>query len=265
MALLSVLVVWEGLGPRLVGRPPVSRARPRRRSAAAEADLRLVAERGGGHRLRLYFVTGEIWPHLATSGLELAAGLVRCCDLVGVPRASSRPLPAALARDRALRVRASTPRRRSRSCRWSCCGSAPAIATRVLIIFLLTVLPIMINAHAAVRTIDPRLMTVARSFAASEALDLLQHHPADRRCRSCSAGLRLAIGRGMIGIVVGELYGSARRRRHHDEPRRLDVPDRRGVRRRAHHRGGRARAHRTRPPHRAAVDIWRAPSVEPSS
>jgi NitT/TauT family transport system permease protein len=80
--------------------------------------------------------------------------------------------------------------------------------TRVLIIFLLAVLPIMINAHAAVRTVDPRLMTVARSFAASEAWTFLSII-LPSSVPFVLAGLRLAIGRGMIGIIVGELYGSA--------------------------------------------------------
>jgi ABC-type nitrate/sulfonate/bicarbonate transport system permease component len=83
------------------------------------------------------------------------------------------------------------------------------LAARVFIIFLLTVLPLFINAHAAVRTTDPRLLTVARSFAASEWF-LFRSIIAPSAVPFLLAGLRLAIGRGMIGIVVGELYGSAK-------------------------------------------------------
>ena len=82
------------------------------------------------------------------------------------------------------------------------------LAARVFIIFLLTVLPLFINAHAAVRTTDPRLLTVARSFAASEVF-LFRSIIVPSAIPFLLAGLRLAIGRGMIGIVVGELYGGA--------------------------------------------------------
>src|SRR5262249_51065721 len=82
------------------------------------------------------------------------------------------------------------------------------LAARVLIIFLLAVLPIAINAQAAVGTTDRRLLTVAASFGASEwqrfrTIILPSATP------FLLAGLRLAVGRGMIGVVVGEIYGSA--------------------------------------------------------
>ncbi len=81
-------------------------------------------------------------------------------------------------------------------------------ATRVLIIFLLAVLPIAINAQAAVRTTDPRLIKVAASFGASD-WRLFRTIILPSAIPFLLAGLRLAIGRGMIGIVVGEIYGSA--------------------------------------------------------
>src|SRR5262249_58453794 len=42
------------------------------------------------------------------------------------------------------------------------------LGARVLIIFLLAVLPLAINAHAAVRTTDAHLVKVAASFGASD-------------------------------------------------------------------------------------------------
>lgn len=66
-----------------------------------------------------------------------------------------------------------------------------------------------INAHAAVRTTDPRLIAVARSFAASEWF-AFRSIIVPSAVPFLLAGLRLAIGRGMIGIVVGELTGAAR-------------------------------------------------------
>ncbi len=82
------------------------------------------------------------------------------------------------------------------------------LSERVLIIFLLAVLPLAINAHAAVRTTDPRLIKVAGSFGASE-WQLFRTIILPSSVPFLLAGLRLAIGRGMIGVVVGEIYGSA--------------------------------------------------------
>jgi NitT/TauT family transport system permease protein len=82
------------------------------------------------------------------------------------------------------------------------------MGARVLIIFLLAVLPLAINAHAAVRTTDPRLIAVARSFGAGEAR-LFCSIILPSSIPFVLAGLRLAVGRGMIGVVVGEIYGAA--------------------------------------------------------
>jgi NitT/TauT family transport system permease protein len=82
------------------------------------------------------------------------------------------------------------------------------VGTRVLIIFLLAVLPLAINAHAAVRTTDPRLIKVAASFSASD-WRLFRTIILPSAIPFLLAGLRLAVGRGMIGVVVGEIYGSA--------------------------------------------------------
>src|SRR3989442_2042199 len=82
------------------------------------------------------------------------------------------------------------------------------LGERVLIIFLLAVLPLAINAHAAVRTTDPRLVKVASSLGAGD-WRLFQTIILPSSVPFLLAGLRLAIGRGMIGVVVGEIYGSA--------------------------------------------------------
>jgi len=81
-------------------------------------------------------------------------------------------------------------------------------ATRVLVIVLLAVLPITIAALGAVRTVDARLVRVARSFSAGDAW-LFRSIILPSAVPFLLSGLRLAVGRGMIGIVVGEIYGSA--------------------------------------------------------
>src|SRR4029077_15268215 len=58
------------------------------------------------------------------------------------------------------------------------------------------------------RTTDLRLLTMARSCSAGE-WQLFRSIILPGAIPYLLAGLRLAIGRAMIGIVVGEIYGSA--------------------------------------------------------
>jgi NitT/TauT family transport system permease protein len=81
------------------------------------------------------------------------------------------------------------------------------LAARVFIVTLLMIVPILISSHAAVRTIEPRFLTLARSFGASEGR-IFRTIILPSSVPFILAGVRLAIGRGMIGIVVGEVYGS---------------------------------------------------------
>ena len=81
------------------------------------------------------------------------------------------------------------------------------LASRVLIIVLLAVLPIAISA------LPPYVPLMCACFASREVFRrrraaVPQHHPASA-VPFLLAGLRLAVGRAMIGIVVGEIYGSA--------------------------------------------------------
>ncbi len=206
-ALLAVLIAWEGLGrgwwadllsPLLGPAAEALRLKPifvSSPSAVAAAAW------------SLFFVSGRIWPHLAASGLELALGLGAAL-VVGAPLGlvcgryrlvSQAVAPFASALNATPQV-ALLPL----VVLWIGTG----LAARVFIIFLLAVLPLFINAHAAVRTTDPRLLTVARSFAASEWW-AFRSIIVPSATPFLLAGLRLAIGRGMIGIVVGELYGGA--------------------------------------------------------
>jgi NitT/TauT family transport system permease protein len=156
---------------------------------------------------RMFFVTGEIWRDLAWSGLGYGLG-VALAIAVGVPlglaagwyrRFSYAVEPFLLAFNATPQV-AFLPL----IVVWVGTG----LGARVLIIFLLAVIPIAINAHAAVRTTDPGLVKVASSFGASD-WRLFRTIILPGALPFLLAGLRLAVGRGMIGVVVGEIYGSA--------------------------------------------------------
>ncbi len=156
---------------------------------------------------RVYVQTGEIWPHLGLSAYELAAGL-GLAILAGIPLGlvSGRYRYVAHAVEPLMAALNATPQVAFLPLLILWLGTG--LTTRIFIIFLLTLLPIFIAAHAAVRTLDARLMKVATSFGSSE-LFLFRSVILPGSVPFLLTGLRLAIGRGMIGIVVGELYGSA--------------------------------------------------------
>jgi NitT/TauT family transport system permease protein len=156
---------------------------------------------------RLFFVTGEIWRDVGMSGLEFVVGIALAV-VVGIPFGLAagwyRLLSYAVAPF--LSALNATPQVAFLPLIIIWVGTG--FATKVLIIFLLAVLPIAINAQAAVRTTDARLIKVSESFGAGEWL-FFRSIILPSAVPFLLAGLRLAIGRGMIGIVVGEVYGSA--------------------------------------------------------
>jgi NitT/TauT family transport system permease protein len=155
----------------------------------------------------MFFVTGTIWKDLGWSSLEFALG-VALAFAIGVPlglaagwyRRFNYAVEPFLAALNATPQVAFLPL----LILWVGTG----LTSRVLIIVLLAVLPIAISALAAVRTVDARLVRVARSFSASDAL-LFRSIILPSAVPFLLTGARLAVGRGMIGIVVGEIYGSA--------------------------------------------------------
>ena len=156
---------------------------------------------------RMFFVTGEIWRDLAWSSLGYGLGLALAIA-IGIPLglAAGWYRRFAYAIDPILSALNATPQVAFLPLIVVWVGTG--LSARVLIIVLLAVLPIAINARAAVRTTDPRLIRVAASFGARDwRLFLTIILPS--AVPFLLAALRIAIGRGMIGVVVGEVYGSA--------------------------------------------------------
>jgi NitT/TauT family transport system permease protein len=82
------------------------------------------------------------------------------------------------------------------------------MSSKVAIIFLSTVFPILVNTMTGVRTIDRDFVKVARSFGASDSqLFLTVALPSS--VPNLLTGLRLGLGHALIGIVVGEMYGAS--------------------------------------------------------
>lgn len=81
------------------------------------------------------------------------------------------------------------------------------LSSKVAVAFLLAVLPIVINTSAGIRTTDQNLVDVARSFSATRGqifLKILIPYA----LAFIIAGLRLGVGRAIIGVVVAEFFGT---------------------------------------------------------
>jgi NitT/TauT family transport system permease protein len=81
------------------------------------------------------------------------------------------------------------------------------VLSKVGIIFLGAVFPILINTRDGVKTTPHNLLTAARSFGASEWM-LFKTVVLPSTLPFILTGLRLATGRALVGVMVGELYAA---------------------------------------------------------
>jgi NitT/TauT family transport system permease protein len=82
-----------------------------------------------------------------------------------------------------------------------------AIWSKVAVVFLGAVIPILINTQSGVKTNEARFLKVARSFGASE-LKVFVSIILPGTVPFIFTGLKYGAGRALLGVVVGELYAS---------------------------------------------------------
>jgi NitT/TauT family transport system permease protein len=80
------------------------------------------------------------------------------------------------------------------------------IYPKILVAILIVFFPVLINVLSSMRTIDPALINLARSFSASRA-QIFWKIEFPTSMPSLFAGLRIGSTLAVIGIVVGELVG----------------------------------------------------------
>src|ERR671919_943867 len=81
------------------------------------------------------------------------------------------------------------------------------ILSKVGIIFLGAVFPLLINTRDGVKTTPANLLTAAKSFGASE-WTLFKTVVLPSTIPFILTGLRLGLGRAIVGVMVGELYAA---------------------------------------------------------
>ncbi len=152
------------------------------------------------------FATGTIWAPLGVSASGFALGL-------GLSIAVGVPLGVLLGRSRTLNAMLdpfvtafnATPRLvfLPLVLLWFGLG----LWSKVVIVFIGALFPILINTYEGVRHADKVLINVVRSFGAKE-WDIARLVVLPNALPYVVAGLRLGIGRAVLGVVVAEFFGS---------------------------------------------------------
>jgi len=81
------------------------------------------------------------------------------------------------------------------------------IWSKVAVVISVVVFPVIINTDAGLRATDKQLVEAVRSFGATR-MQIFFKVSLPSALPFILAGLRLGVGRGLIGVVVGELFGA---------------------------------------------------------
>ncbi|HEY2527978.1 MAG TPA: ABC transporter permease [Xanthobacteraceae bacterium] len=151
-------------------------------------------------------VTGQLWRHIGVSAAEFTLGYVIACIIgiaLGLGMASSITLKQALQPWVSGLYATPTIALAPLFILWLGIG----IWSKVLVVIFLVVFPVAINTEAGLRTTSERLIEMLRAFGATPRQIFLKVS-LPSALPFILAGLKLGIGRGLIGVVVAELFGS---------------------------------------------------------
>jgi NitT/TauT family transport system permease protein len=152
------------------------------------------------------FATGTIWKPLGVSASAFALGL-GLAIVVGLPLGvligRSRTLNAMI--DPFITAFNATPRLVFLPLLMLWLGLG--LWSKVAVVFIGALFPLLINTYEGVRNADRVLINVVRSFGAKE-WDIARLVVVPNALPYIVAGLRLAIGRAVLGVVVAEFFGS---------------------------------------------------------
>lgn len=191
-SIVLLLVVWEVL-PHIVPIP-----------AGTKLFFTTPSQIAG--TLWTMFATGTIWRPLSVSATGFAVGLALAIVValpLGVVLGRSKTANAML--DPFITSFNATPRLvfLPLLVLWFGLG----MWSKVVIVFIGALFPLLINTYEGVRNADKVLINVVRSFGAKE-WDIARLVVLPNSLPYIIAGLRLAIGRAILGVVVAEFFGS---------------------------------------------------------
>ncbi len=151
-------------------------------------------------------MTGELWHHVGVSAAEFAVGYVIASVLgiaLGLAMASSVTAKQALQPWVSGLYATPTIALAPLFILWFGIG----IWSKVIVVISLVLFPVAINTEAGLRTTSERLIEMLRSFGASQR-QIFFKVSLPSAVPFILAGLKLGIGRGLIAVVVAELFGS---------------------------------------------------------
>lgn len=152
------------------------------------------------------FGSGEIWNDLRVSGTELLGGYLLAVFFAipfGIMTGWYKKMSAIF--DPFINAMNATPRVALLPLVIIWLGIG--ILSKVGIIFLGAVFPMLINTRDGVKTTPQNLLNAARSFGASEWM-VFKTVVLPSTVPFILTGLRLGVGRGIVGVMVGELYAA---------------------------------------------------------
>lgn len=157
-------------------------------------------------RLVKIFATGTIWPSLGATAYVAAWGALLAI-VIGVP------VGIAMGRSKLVRdtlepfimAMASAPIVAFLPLLIIWLGIGPT--SKIALVFIGSVFVVIVNTESGVRQIDPRLIETARSFTATQAA-ILTKIVVPGALPFMIAGVRLAIARVLIMVVVAEFYAA---------------------------------------------------------
>jgi NitT/TauT family transport system permease protein len=150
--------------------------------------------------------TGQLGHHVGVSAAEFALGYVIACAIgiaLGLAMAASVTMKQALQPWVSGLYATPTIALAPLFILWFGIG----IWSKVLVVITLVLFPVAINTEAGLRTTSERLIEMLRSFGATRRQIFLKVS-LPSAVPFILAGLKLGIGRGLIGVVVAELFGS---------------------------------------------------------
>jgi NitT/TauT family transport system permease protein len=151
-------------------------------------------------------VSGDLWKHVYISGVEFIIGYVISCVLgiaIGLLMAESDRAKAILQPWISGIYATPTIALAPLFLLWLGIG----IWSKVLVVVTLVIFTVIINTEVGLRQTSTRLIEMLKSFGATRS-QIFWKVSLPSAMPFVLAGLKLGIGRGLIGVVVAELFGS---------------------------------------------------------
>lgn len=157
-------------------------------------------------RLAELIATGQLWPNAEVSFYEFAVGFVLAAAsgiCIGVLMAASRWFEEYL--DTWVSFLYATPLVAMMP--FFIIVFGVGLTSKIAIVFVLVIFPVLINTFTGIRSTDPDLLEMVRSFNARPGQVFIEVL-LPSALPFILTGLRLGVGRGLIAVVVGELFFS---------------------------------------------------------